>query len=102
MSRIMKLFAVLAVVATLAGCQTMTGKTASENVSDATITASVKAKLIGESAANLTRVDVDTNQGTVYLNGIVPNEAARARAKTLAMSVGGVKDVVSNLQVEPR
>jgi hypothetical protein len=44
-----------------AGCQAMTGKTAGENVDDASITARVKAKLVAENAANLTRVQVVNN-----------------------------------------
>ena len=38
-----------------------------------TITASVKTKLAAEKPATLTKVDVDTNKGTVYLTGNVEN-----------------------------
>jgi hyperosmotically inducible protein len=85
-----------------AGCQAMTGKTAGENVDDASITARVKAKLVAEKAANLTRVDVDTTNRTVYLNGVVQSPEERTRAEELASSVSGVKQVVNNLQVEKR
>ena len=44
----------------IGGCTSMTGETAGEYVDDSTITASVKAKLVGEKTANLTRIDVDT------------------------------------------
>lgn len=81
------------------GCQTMTGKRAGANVDDAGITATVKSKLIGEKMANLTRVDVDTNNGIVYLNGVVPTQADKQRAEQLANEAGAVKEVVNNLQV---
>ena len=83
----------------MAGCQAMTGKTAGQNIDDATISASVKSQLVAERASNLTRVDVDTEKGTVYLTGSVPSEQAKNRAGALAGRVGGVKGVVNNLQV---
>ena len=71
-------------VAVVAGCQSMTGKSTGTNIDDATITASVKSKLVGEKASNLTRVDVDTNNGTVYLNGTVESAEQKAKAEQLA------------------
>jgi hyperosmotically inducible protein len=82
------------------GCQTMTGKTAGENIDDASITAAVKAKLAEDRPGTLTRIDVDTNQGTVYLNGVVENETRRQRAVELASQVSGVRRVVNNLTVQ--
>ena len=81
---------VLAMLVSLtAGCTAMTGKTAGENVDDASITASVKTKLAGEKPATLTKVDVDTNKGTVYLTGNVESTAVKARATELAKQVVG-------------
>jgi osmotically-inducible protein OsmY len=88
------------VVAVTAGCTSMTGKSASENVDDAAITASVKTKLAGEKTATLTKVDVDTNKGTVYLTGNVENANIKARATEIARSVNGVRDVVNNLVIQ--
>ena len=85
-----------------AACQSMTGKSAGTSVDDATITASVKSKLVAEKAANLTRVDVDTNNGTVYLNGTVESPEQRSRAEQLAWQAKGVKSVVNNLQVQKK
>jgi len=92
----------LMILSVLAGCQTLTGKSAGENIDDATITASVKSKLVAEKATNLTRVDVDTNRGTVYLNGSVETAEQKARAEQLAWQAKGVKAVVNNLQVHKR
>jgi hyperosmotically inducible periplasmic protein len=90
---------VLVPVFALAGCQTMTGKSAGENVNDASITAAVKSKLAAKKVSTLTRIDVDTNQGTVYLNGTVESADMKTRAADLARQVSGVKDVVNNLKV---
>ena len=89
-------------VAVVAGCQSMTGKSTGTNIDDATITASVKAKLVGEKASNSTRVDVDTNNGTVYLNGTVESAEQKSKAEQLAWQASGVKTVVNNLQVQKR
>lgn len=83
----------------LGGCQATTGKTAGENVDDATVTASVKAKLVSDRIANLTRVDVDTNNGTVYLNGTVNSVEEKVQAEQIARGVEGVKDVINNLRI---
>jgi osmotically-inducible protein OsmY len=85
-------------LATCAGCQSM-GATSGKPIDDASITASVKSKLVAEKLTNLTRVDVDTNRGTVYLNGIVDSPGHKATAEALARQVTGVKSVVNNLQV---
>jgi hyperosmotically inducible periplasmic protein len=90
---------IVAILVLVVGCQTLTGKSAGTNVDDTAVTASVKAKLVADKPANLTRVDVDTNQGTVYLNGTVDSPEQRARAEQLAWQAQGVKAVVNNLQV---
>ena len=90
---------VVLVAFALAGCQTMTGKTAGETVDDASITAAVKTKLAQEKVSTLTRIDVDTNRGTVYLNGNVEDTAMKTRAADLARQVRGVREVVNNLKV---
>src|SRR6059036_842291 len=48
-----------------------TGRSTGRFVDDQSITASVKAKLVADKAANLTRVGVKTVNGTVYLTGSV-------------------------------
>jgi hyperosmotically inducible protein len=103
MTRAFKAITVLLVLVSLvAGCRTMTGKTAGQNIDDATITAAVKSKLVSDKAANLTRVDVDTNNATVYLNGTVDTAEQKAKAEQLAWQAKGVKSVVNNLQVQKK
>jgi osmotically-inducible protein OsmY len=91
---------VLLLAVALAGCQSMLGKSTGETVDDASITAAVKTKLAGEKPATLTKIDVDTNKGTVYLNGNVESAALKTRAADLARQVNGVREVVNNLKVQ--
>src|SRR4030095_3143978 len=71
-SAVRSLVTVLLWVLLLSSCTAMTGKTAGQNVDDATITPSVKAKLATQEAAStLTRVGVNTDRGIVHLDGIV-------------------------------
>jgi osmotically-inducible protein OsmY len=97
-SRMVGMVAVVMLV--LAACSGMTGKTLGENIDDAGITAAVKAKLAGEKISTVTRIDVDTNQGVVALNGTVQSETMRVRAGQIARDVKGVRDVVNNLKVQ--
>lgn len=91
----------IAVVAMLAlgACSSTSNKTAGEKFDDATITAQVKSKLAAEKIGTLTKVDVDTNLGTVYLNGTVSSLELRQRAESIARNVKGVNAVVNNLTV---
>ena len=92
----------LAAVLFLGGCTAMTGQTAGENIDDAAITARVKSVLAADRLSNLTRVDVDTTNQVVALNGVVPSREAKDRAEELAKEVRGVKKVQNNLQVQNR
>ena len=89
-------------VFSVGGCQSMTGKRAGRNVDDATVTTAVKTKLAADKASSLTRVDVDTNNGTVSLNGVVESSGQKARAQELAAQVNGVDKVINNLQVQKK
>lgn len=80
----------------------MTGKTAGQNVDDAALTTAVKTKLVADKLSSLTRVDVDTNNGTVSLNGVVESSDQRARAQELASQVNGVNRVINNIQVQKK
>ena len=103
MIRNLKLFSLMMVLlGILAGCQAMTGRTAGQNVDDATITSTVKARLAQDKLGTLTRVDVDTTSGVVALNGVVATAQDRSRAEEVARAVGGVKKVTNNLQVQKK
>jgi len=89
----------LSIVVGFAGCQATTGKTASQTMNDASVTAAVQTKLTTDRMANFTRVDVDTEQGIVQLSGVVQTSEQRTRAEELTKQVNGVKRVHNNLQV---
>jgi len=99
MRKVLNSLAAVLLLVSLAGCQSMTGKSAGATVDDSTLTAKVKTKLVGDKAANFTRIDVDTNNGIVYLNGIVPDAQQKAKAEELARNTDGVKKVINNLQI---
>jgi osmotically-inducible protein OsmY len=92
----------LALLLSATGCTSMTGQTAGQYVDDSTITTSVKAKLVADKVANLTRIDVDTTNHVVSLNGVVESADHKTRAEQLAMQVGGVRRVDNNLQIQGR
>ena len=92
----------LIIIALMSGCQAMTGSTAGENVDDSTTTASVKTKLSEDKLSSLTRIDVDTTNGVVALNGVVETAEQRAKVDELAREVRGVKSVKNNLQVQKK
>ena len=100
MTRTMHAFAALVLTALAAtGCTTMTGRTAGANAEDAATTTAVKSQLVADRAANLTAVNVDTVNGTVYLTGAVERPDQRIRAEQIAWQARGVRQVVNNLQV---
>jgi osmotically-inducible protein OsmY len=67
---------------------------------DTAITAKVKAALIAEPGLKSTAIDVDTKDATVTLSGTVASNEMRDRAKQIASSTSGVKNVVDNLVVK--
>lgn len=98
--RMLLLAFVLSAASGLVACQATTGKTASQSMSDASITATVQGKLTADTVSNFTRVDVDTERGTVLLSGVVQTSEQKARAERLAGQVDGVKRVTNNLQIQ--
>lgn len=66
---------------------------------DAGITAKVSAGLAKEPDLSAVKIDVDTRNGIVTLNGPVKTSEARTRAAQIAQSVDGVNSVVNQLTV---
>jgi len=87
-------------VAGLIGCQSTTGKTAGQTMSDVSISTAVQMQLTSDRVSNFARVDVDTERGVVNLSGVVPSAEHKARAETLARQVHGVTRVNNNLQIQ--
>jgi hyperosmotically inducible periplasmic protein len=96
---IKRLAGTLVVLFLMTGCQAMTGQTMGETIDDSYITGAVKTQLASDKVVSLTRVEVETNNGVVYLTGQVETAEQRSRIGSLASQVKGVKKVVNNLQV---
>ena len=69
--------------------------------SDPGITTAVKGKLAADDTVKSYRIDVDTKDRVVTLQGKVDTQTAKARAVELARNTDGVRDVVDQLTVEP-
>jgi hyperosmotically inducible periplasmic protein len=100
MASMIRVAVLLVVLLALAGCQAMTGRTAGRNIDDLTITASVKARLVADKLSNFTRIDVDTVNAVVSLNGLVESDFEKRRAEDIASLVEGVEKIVNDLQVQ--
>ena len=69
------------------------------SMEDVTITAQVNASLAKDADLSAIKINVDTVQGKVTLNGPAPSTVARDRAQTLAKAVPGVMSVNNQLVV---
>ena len=78
------------------------GKTVGETIDDATITTRVKTALLNDPDVGGLRIDVDTFKGVVTLSGAVKTAAERDKAIAVARRIGGVTDVKSTLQINPK
>jgi hyperosmotically inducible protein len=96
-----RVVAAVALATTLGGCTSVSGPGgAGLTVEDAALVARVKGALLrgpeGES-----RIDVDAAEGVVTLRGTVGSDRAARDAVNAARRVTGVRDVKSELRVQP-
>ena len=90
-------------IATVSGCSTekpMPGATAGSFMDDSYLTTAVKTKLLGDTGLKAFDIKVITDNQVVTLKGTLPTEALKEQAITVAKSVGGVKDVISEIEVK--
>ena len=73
---------------------------ASTAIADGTITASIKADLLKDPDISVLKIDVDTRNGVVALNGLTKDDAARLRAEKIASAIKGVTKVNNHLVVK--
>ena len=69
-------------------------------IADTAITASIKTDILKDPDLSVLKIDVDTNQGVVTLNGLAENEDARKRAEKIAEGIKGVREVRNYLVVK--
>jgi len=82
--------------------KTDSGRDFGEVVSDATITASVKSKLLWNQHTDGLDIRVDTQDGRVTLTGVADAAASKELAERLAANTEGVRDVTNDLRVETK
>lgn len=84
-------FVLLAILALSVGC--------ARKPDDARISSEIQGKFSQDSGLSAKQLTVQATNGVVTLGGVVDDEAQRDAAARQAASVGGVKEVVNNLQV---
>lgn len=65
-------------------------------VTDDTITTNIKAKMFSDALLKSSSVNVASKDGIVTLTGVVPDDATRAAARTIASRTNGVKQVIDS------
>ena len=92
---------VLLVIAVIAGCAgSRTQESTGEYFDDSTITAKVKAAILGDPDLKVLQINVETFKGVVQLSGFVNSPQAVSRAVAVARGISGVKSVTNNLIVK--
>ena len=76
------------------------GNAVLEKMDDAAITAQVSAGLAKDPTLSALKIDVDTRDGVVTLNGPAPTQEAKDRATAIAQGVKGVSSVLNQLSVK--
>lgn len=74
--------------------------TTGEMIDDVAITAAVSAGFAKDPDLSALKINVDTKNGVVTLNGSAPTEAAREKASSIAKAVKGVNSVENKLLVK--
>lgn len=67
--------------------------------SNAALTAKIKSKMALDDTVEAARINVDTAEGVVTLNGTVESPAQRERAMQLARETNGVTSVIDRLTI---
>ncbi|MCE9568958.1 MAG: BON domain-containing protein [Rhodocyclales bacterium] len=75
-------------------------ESAGDYVDDATITAKVKAAVLGDAALKSTEINVETYKGIVQLTGFVRSRADIDKAVQVAKAVKGVTSVKNDMIVK--
>ncbi|HWJ95249.1 MAG TPA: BON domain-containing protein [Telluria sp.] len=86
---------------TAAGCASgPQQESAAQYVDDATITAGVRAAIVGEPSLKVSEINVETYKGVVQLSGFVSSADNVATAASVARTVKGVKSVKNDLRLK--
>ena len=100
---ILKLTAILGVLALATACSsTRTQQSAGEVIDDSVLTSKVKVALIDDPITKAGQINVETYRGVVQLGGFVDNAQQKDQATNVARSVTGVKEVRNDLRVSTK
>ena len=100
-TQILKLAAILGVLAVASACSaTRTQESAGEVIDDSVLTSKVKMGLIDDPITKAGQINVETYRGVVQLGGFVDNTHQKEQATKVARSITGVKEVRNDLRVE--
>ena len=100
---ILKLTAILGVLAVAGACSsTRTQQSAGEVIDDSVLTSKVKVALIDDPITKAGQINVETYRGVVQLGGFVDNAQQKDQATKVARSVTGVKQVRNDLRVSTK
>ncbi len=84
----------------LVACDVMSGhESTGEYLSDANITAQIKADVVNDSILNSYEIGIETYQGVVQLSGFVDTQRQKNEVGRLARHVKGVESVHNNIIV---
>lgn len=101
MHSIIRVLAILVLIAGLAACASSSKKSSTgEIVDDSVITTKVKALLAKEDWTSPLKISVETFKGTVQLSGFVNSKEQVEWAGNIARSVQGVRSVKNDLIVK--
>ena len=92
----------LVTLAAYIGCasQSAQSRSTGQYVDDKTISAKIKADLIGDPLTKAREIDVNSYKGVVQLSGFVDTPEASQRAEQIARDTKGVVDVKNNIVVK--
>ena len=91
-----------ALIAAVAGCATPRGIDAIGGyVDDASITSTVKSRIVEDKTVDAQAIAVDTASGNVMLSGTAKTTIEKATAESIAIKVRGVKSLQNNIAVKP-
>ena len=100
LNRIVKVLAVVVLVAAFLGCAaTGTQRATGEYVDDSVITTKVKAAIFSEPTLKSLQIEVKTFKGAVQLSGFVDSAQSVKTAGEVARGVNGVQSVTNDLIV---
>ena len=102
-TQILKLAAILGVLAMASACSaTRTQESAGEVIDDSVLTSKVKVALIDDPITKAGQINVETYRGVVQLGGFVDNTQQKEQATKVARSITGVKEVRNDLRVSTK